>query len=104
MYGHDLVDRLVAELVGLRRGRSPRLKPPPASQSENPWRLWSRPSEPCETGRRPNSPVQRTIVESREPALLQVRHQSRARLIGAGECRFQASRRSCCACPRAGRS
>jgi RNA polymerase sigma factor (sigma-70 family) len=40
---------------------------PHASHSEKAWRLWSRPSAPCDTGRRPNSPVHRTMVESSSP-------------------------------------
>ena len=65
--GDDVLDATCSRSRRSRRGRSPRLKPPPASQSEKPWRLWSRPSVPCETGSRPNSPVQSTIVSSSSP-------------------------------------
>ena len=63
----DVLDRRGSRSRRSRRGRSRFLKPPPASQSEKAWRLWSRPSVPCEIGSRPNSPVHITMVESSRP-------------------------------------
>ena len=60
--------------------------PPPASQMLKPWPLWSRPHlspSPSVTGRRPISPPQCTSVVSSKPALLEILHQRRARLVGA---------------------
>ena len=52
----------------------PGLIPPPASQIENPWPLWSRPALasrfPSLTGSRPISPPQWTIVVSSSPRCL----------------------------------
>ena len=59
----------------------PPLTPPPASQTVKPNGLWSRPSEPCANGVRPNSPAQTTSVVVEQPAGLQVGQQAGDRLI-----------------------
>ena len=55
--------------------------PPPASQSEKPNGLWSRPSVPWANGVRPNSPAQTTSVSSSRPRCFRSFEQPGDRLI-----------------------
>ena len=61
----DVLDGVVAELVGAPWVMPP-LMPPPASQIEKPLMWWSRPL-PWAIGVRPNSPPQTTSVSSSMP-------------------------------------
>ena len=85
----------------------PPLMPPPASQMEKPWPLWSRPAVVVQLAlahRQPAdlaAPVDERRVE--QAALLQVLHQGRGRLVGPPADRRQRRCGCCCGCPTAGR-
>ncbi len=84
---HPAVDGGVAQVVGAAVYIA-RFEAAAGEIRLNALRLWSRPFPRCEIGKRPNSPVQRTMVESSSPRCFKSRINA---AVGTSTCGQRAS-------------